>query len=316
MFTMIYIEEEIREHPTVARIREQFKSASSVFISRYTEIFNRSSQHFRLQKEHPALILAKKHQGFIHETPPTYGIGRNHNYYFSHVLNCPFDCKYCFLQAMYRSAHYVYFVNHEDFQTAVAKTISPHPDNSVTIFTGYDGDSLALESITHFIKSYYSFFSKHPHVTFELRTKSSNIHSLLELPPLNNVVIAYSLNPSIVAKEVEIKAPSTAKRLECIGKLQQRGWNIGLRFDPIISFKNATSHYLSLFQDSFSIINHSRLHSVTLGHYRLPPDFKKKMESLLPHEPLIHSNQEKTELLTFCKDAILKHVPQEQLFLC
>ena len=34
----------------------------------------------------------------VHPVPATYGIGGDENYYFSHMLNCLYDCRYCFLQ--------------------------------------------------------------------------------------------------------------------------------------------------------------------------------------------------------------------------
>ena len=44
------------------------------------------------------------------KTPDNFTIGFKKNYYFSHMLNCIYDCKYCFLQGMYNSANYVLFI--------------------------------------------------------------------------------------------------------------------------------------------------------------------------------------------------------------
>ena len=49
------------------------------------------------------------------EVPDNYGIGAKYNYYFSHKLNCVYDCRYWFLQGLFQSAHYVLFINYEDF---------------------------------------------------------------------------------------------------------------------------------------------------------------------------------------------------------
>ena len=83
-------------------------------INRYTEVFNKKNQNFVLQKTNPAIILAKKHNNFLLETPKKYSIGRKNNYYFSYMYNCLFDCRY-FLQGMYNSSNFVIFVNYEDF---------------------------------------------------------------------------------------------------------------------------------------------------------------------------------------------------------
>ena len=90
--------------------------------------------------------LARKLDHFVLEIPSGYGIGGRRNYYFSHMLNCVYDCRYCFLQGMFLSAHYLLFVNYEDFQHAIKETTAADPDDSY-YFSGYDCDSLAFEPV-------------------------------------------------------------------------------------------------------------------------------------------------------------------------
>jgi hypothetical protein len=101
MFETIYIEEGAKDLPLTQEILERFSNATKIPCHRYTEIFNRKAQNFRLQKLKPTLILANKFDKLILPTPEGYGIGARHNYYFSHMLNCIYDCRYCFLQGMY-----------------------------------------------------------------------------------------------------------------------------------------------------------------------------------------------------------------------
>ncbi len=106
-----------------------------------------------MQKRRPSLILAKKHGRLVHPTPAGYGIGTARDFYFSHMLNCLYDCRYCFLQGMYRSASFVVFVNYEDFFEAALETAGEAPGEDVCFFSGYDCDSLAFEGVTRFIAS-------------------------------------------------------------------------------------------------------------------------------------------------------------------
>ena len=115
MFELIYVEDAVRDHPRTQSILSRYPRSRVIPCSRYGEVFNRNAQDFRLQKQRPALILAEKHGETVLETPRGYGIGTDKNYYFSHLLNCVYDCRYCFLQGMYRSAHLVLFVNYELF---------------------------------------------------------------------------------------------------------------------------------------------------------------------------------------------------------
>ena len=124
MIDTIYVEEEIENHPRAKEVLKRFSRARRIPCGRFGEIFNRKAQNFRLQKLRPALILAKKFGRFVLDAPQSYGIGGEQNFYFSHMLNCIYDCRYCFLQGMYRSAHYVFFVNYEDFQAAIEEEIN------------------------------------------------------------------------------------------------------------------------------------------------------------------------------------------------
>ena len=69
MVSVVYIEEAIRDHPRVERIRGRLGRADTVWCDQYTEVFNPKAQNFRLQKRSPALILAKKTQGLLCRHP-------------------------------------------------------------------------------------------------------------------------------------------------------------------------------------------------------------------------------------------------------
>ncbi len=129
MHQVIYIEEAVADHPRTKSICARFPKATKVYCKHYGEIFNRKAQNFRLQKKQPALILAHKHKNHVLDAPDGYGIGGRRNYYFSHMLNCVYDCRYCFLQGMYRSANYVIFVNYERCGFSPAMTVTASPMN-------------------------------------------------------------------------------------------------------------------------------------------------------------------------------------------
>ena len=150
MIHTIYFEQDIADHPRSRDIFQRFPTANQVVCDRFGEVFNRKAQNFRLQKQRPALILARKFKNFVLEAPQGYGIGGQRNFYFSHMLNCIYDCRYCFLQGMYRSANYVLFVNFEDFDQAIMEKVAAFPNKELYFFSGYDCDSLALEPVTCF----------------------------------------------------------------------------------------------------------------------------------------------------------------------
>jgi len=328
MISTIYIEDEVAAHPRTLEILKRYPEASKIPCERYGEIFNRKSQNFRLQKKQPALILAKKHKGTVLPTPKQYGIGAEHNYYFSHMLNCLYDCRYCFLQGMFQSAHYVLFINYEDFIEDMLSSLTQHHDEVVHFFSGYDCDSLALDPVTNFTEAFLPFFEKNSNALLELRTKSTQIRSLLKRESIKNCVIAFSFTPDKIASTLEHKAPNVEKRLNAIIDLQEAGWQIGLRFDPLIYTQEYAHEYTELFNAIFSKTNPELIHSVSLGGFRLPKSYFRKVEKLYPDEKLFSSPLEeegnnigypvaiREDMLGFCKDIILEHVPTEKFFPC
>jgi len=328
MINTIYIEENILKHPRTIEICERFPQARQIICERYGEVFNPKAQNFRLQKQNPALILAEKHRGFALPSPAAYSIGAEKNYYFSHMLNCLYDCRYCFLQGMFQSANYVLFVNFEDYQQDIRQICNASPDEDIHFFSGYDCDSLALEPVTGFAEHFLPFFADIPNAWLELRTKSTQIRSLLNRQADPRCIVAFSLSPDEIARKVEDKAPSLERRLDAMCKLQEQGWQLGLRFDPLIYQSGYQEQYKKLFEQVFSRIKIESIHSVSLGVFRLPEKYFKKIHKLYPEEKLFASpleNNQKMisykselehEMMRYCSNQLLKFIPQSKFFPC
>ena len=328
MFGYIYVEDSVADHPLTREILKRNKGSTVIPCSRYTEIFNRKSQNFRLQKQRPALILAQKHGNFLLPAPDDYGIGTNRNFYFSHMLNCIYDCRYCFLQGMYRSAHYVLFVNYGDFENAINGIIDDNPGEILHFFSGYDCDSLAFEPVTGFVGHFLPVFKDKPGALFEIRTKSTQTRTLMSVPPQENVVVACSFNPDEIAAALEHRTPPPRKRLQSMRRLQEHGWRLGLRFDPLIYTQDYQVQYSQLFRTIFNELDVSSLHSVSLGSFRLPKTFFRTMQRLYPEEKLFASPLEEVsgsvtygkklhdDMLSYCRDELLRYIPPEIFFPC
>ena len=328
MIDTIYLENSVASYDRVKSITGRFPEAVRVPCERYQEVFNPKAQNFRLQKKRPALILAKKIGTAILPTPESYGIGGQHNYYFSHMLNCIYDCRYCFLQGMYRSGHYVVFVNYEHFFSGMSEKLKIHRGEDVWFFSGYDCDSLALEPVTGFVRELLGWLRQHSHAQVELRTKSTQIRALFETTPLPNVVIAYSLTPDQTAATLEHKAPSVEKRLAALAELAQRGWKIGLRFDPVLYELRYQELYQRLFEDVFDRIPEDSIHSITLGPFRMPKPYFRNVTRLYPDEALFagpfesrdkmvsYSTDYEQQMMSFCYEQLLSHTAANKIYTC
>lgn len=324
----IYIEEAIKDHPRVLKILKRLHSTSKIiYCHHYGEIFNSKSQNFRIQKQKPALILAKKQNRFVLPTPEGFGIGGQQNYYFSHMLNCLYDCRYCFLQGMYSSANYVLFVNYEDFMTEIFD-ISNSCKEPAYFFSGYDCDSIAFEPITEFLLEFIPFFRTLPNAILECRTKSANIKSLLTQQPIDNCVIAFSFTPQIISEQIEHKVPPVKKRIQSMQNLALQGWKIGLRFDPMIYADRYQQYYEDLIENIFKHLPKESIHSVSIGPLRFPAKMYQRLVQLYPNEKILahplykrdnyfsYRENIESEMKSFLIEKLKSYINETLLFEC
>lgn len=287
MIETIYVEESVRREPRARAVLQRFPSATVVGCDRYGEVFNPGAQSFRLQKRRPSLILARKEGKLVLDAPPGFGIGDERNFYFSHMLNCLYDCRYCFLQGMFRSAHYVLFVNFEDFKDAIDATIEAADGERCAFFSGYDCDSLAMESLSGFAADFVPFFSARPSALLELRTKSVATRALRQQPPAPNIVVAFSLTPAPAAEAAEHGAPAVAARIGAMRELADAGWLLGIRLDPLLWYEGWEQGYAELIELLAASIPARSLHSVSIGPLRFPRMMFHRIAAMYPTEPLL-----------------------------
>ena len=286
MIDTIYYEKHLKHHERASTILSRFPDVRCIEIDRFGEVFNKRNQNFRLQKQNPALILAEKFDNFVLTAPSGFGIGGKKNFYFSHMYNCIYDCRYCFLQGMYSSANYVLFVNYEDFDRKIEAVIQESGEETTTFFSGYDCDSLAFEKISGFVKNTLPIFLGLEDVDLELRTKSVQLEPLLSLEPQQNCIVAFSLMPEELAKCLDNKAPSVSRRIAALSRLAERGWPIGLRFDPLIYSYDWKERYKGLIRSLLEVLPDESIHSISYGPLRFPKKMYNEIFKLYPDEGL------------------------------
>lgn len=328
MFQTLYIEEAVADHPRTQAIQARFNDRRIITCRHYGELFNPRSQNFRLQKQQPALILAEKKGHHVLPAPDGYGIGARHNYYFSHMLNCVYDCRYCFLQGMYPSAHTVLFVNYKDFINEIKTIAAQHAPEPVHFFSGYDGDSLALEPLSSFAETFIDQLRDIPNAWLELRTKSTQVRRLLDTTPWKQAIAAFSFTPDAISCATEHGAPRLEQRIQAAGKLQQLGWPVGLRLDPLIDCDDFADLYEELLRQLFQQLDATQIHSISYGSFRMPEGFFNRMVRLYPEEklfagPLVNQHgmisfgqSRESVMHTQLESLLLEYVDRSVLFPC
>ena len=173
----IYVEDRVMADPMyrkrAEKILSHFREASVIRIDHYKDVFNRHKQNYMKQHESQALILAVKQGNLVYSGAEVcQSMGNEHFYYTSCMMNCLFDCEYCYLKGMYPSGNMVIFLNLEDIFAEVEALLREHP---VYLCVSYDTDLMAVEALTGYVGEWIRFTNEHKDLIIEVRTKAGNI---------------------------------------------------------------------------------------------------------------------------------------------
>jgi len=277
-FSHIYVEERALSFPETTMVIKKFGSAVIVPIRHYKDVFNRPRQDRRAQKTSPNLILALRQNNFLYPGSCLSDASGNNNFYYnSLVLNCLYDCDYCYLQGLYPSANMVLFINNNDYFTAVLKTLQTN--SPLFLCISYETDLLALERIFPYCRKWIEFTSAHPDLTIELRTKSADYEAIANLKPPPNVLLAWTLSPAEIIARYEHRTPALPARLKAVRRALAAGWQVRLSFDPLLLVPQWEVLYRDFIHDVFKNVAPSRIKDVTLGVFRMNSRFLKKIHS-------------------------------------
>lgn len=324
-FSHIYIEKEALNHPNTKKILSRMKNSKIIEIDHYKDIFSRSHQNFYVQKQSPSLILAYKKNNLIYNGARFCDdFGNDYFYYTSSIMNCIYNCEYCYLQGMYSSANIVIFVNIEDIFTEVTNLLKKHP---VYLCISYDTDLLAFENILGYASQWIEFASLNPDLKIELRTKSANFNLIRNISPSKNVILAWTLSPQKIIQRHENRTPCLKDRLNSIKQAMDNGWNIRLCFDPILYSPDWKTLYTELINTVFSTIQCDKILDISIGVFRVSSDYlkimrKQRFDSVILNYPFALENKaysyEKTlseEMISYVKSIISRYVSPHKIYI-
>ena len=275
MFSKVFVEKDITSHPRTLSILSKLSKPNVTYIDKVEDVFGRVYKPYLQKRSELNLFIGEKKGQLIKPAPAAYGLSGSPHYYFIHAYNCVYECQYCYLQGYFNSPDIVLFVNHEDICREITELCqSKHAsEKEVWFHAGEFSDSLALSGLTEEWPLYWDTFASLPNAFLELRTKSHNIRSIVDLNPLPNVVVSFSLAPEPATKEFDLKTPPLAARLKAIKKLSDKGHTIGLHLDPVVYDDKYLEKYEQLIDQIMSVTSDSRIKYVSLGVVR----FTKKV---------------------------------------
>ncbi len=305
-FSHIYLEKNARNYTLTKILLERYPKATLIMIDSYKEVFARPKQNFQMQKQSKKIIIAEKKDDFIYTgSTNAQNFGNVNFYYNSLILNCLYNCEYCYLQGMFPSANIVYFVNTDKFFEAALETTKSRRDKSKPLYLAisYDTDLLAFENILPYCAQWIEFVSKEKDFTIEIRTKSANYSAIEKLTPNENVILAWSLSPETVVKNFEHATPSLKQRLASAKKAISDGWSVRICIDPILKIENWKNHYTECIEQIFETLPADKIRDVSIGVFRMNSEYYKKIKKQRPSSPIIHYNYEReSKNYTYGKD--------------
>lgn len=276
-FSHIYVEEAAYNEPLTAEILSRFKDASIIPIRSYTDMFNRPQQEWQAQKKSQKLILAVKNEGLLYPgTTIAPDFGFKNFFYNTPLLNCVYDCSYCYLQGLYQSANLVLFVNESDFFTSVTDALKTL--ESMYLCISYETDLLGFESLFGLNKRWIDFARSTPGLLIESRTKSANFNALAGIPPHDSFIIAWTLSPEPIRSAFEQHTPSLQKRIDALNKAIAAGWQVRICLDPLLITDNWQKIYSDFLQQLAVEIPLAHIRDFTIGVFRMNQQFLKQIK--------------------------------------
>lgn len=323
-FSHIYVEPGAENYSVGKQVLEHFSKSIQVPISHYKDVFCRNHQAVAVQKKSPALILAVKQEPMVYPGAKVcQDFGNAHFYYATSMMNCYYDCEYCYLQGMYPSGHLVVFVNPEVTFQEVDRLLEKHP---VYLCISYDTDLLAAERFTGLLHKWAGFARTRENLTLEVRTKSADIAVMQDVLPLKNMIFAWTLSPEEVVRQYEHGTPSVTKRLEAARKAVDAGWNIRLCFDPMLYVPEFEQAYGALFTQVKNSFASSDIAGVSLGVFRISKTYLKPMRkqrlSCVTAFPFTltdgvydYGNEMNEKLLSFALKQLEGYIERDKIFI-
>ncbi|RLJ09521.1 MAG: hypothetical protein DRP15_03485, partial [Candidatus Aenigmatarchaeota archaeon] len=245
----IFVEEKVKKSYLENRFHKLFPEIEIIYVERIAPLrkeLNLSVADFKK----PYVFIVKENWDFIKPCPCTKGHLGCGYWILNLGFGCPFDCSYCYLQQYQNFPGIILPANLEDF-FAKSEAFLNKIGRPIRVGTGEFCDSLALDHITEYSKQLVPFFAKKK-VFFELKTKSSNIQNLLEIPAAENIIISWSLNPQEIIDTEELNTASLKQRLSAAKKVQDKGYSLAFHFDPVIYTKKWENLYQKVIDKLYS----------------------------------------------------------------
>ncbi|MDH5478569.1 MAG: hypothetical protein OEY50_09575 [Nitrospinota bacterium] len=274
------------------------------------------------------LVLAKNRGRFIRKCPGTMGLVCCNYWVIDLAEGCAIDCSYCVLQGYLTDRRIRLAVNFDDLEQELDAELAA-TEGPIRLGTGELSDSLMFDHQLGLSSMLLAMVRQRPRVVLELKTKTDNIDSILNNEPMENIVIAWSLNAPAIADGEEKGAVSIGKRIDAASRAVSAGWKVAFHFDPLVVHTGWEAGYRQTAAMLADKVDPARVEWISLGALRFHPSMKNvirrrfgpdgilKGEFLLcPDNKLRYAKPIRRKLFDTVKGMLHEALPGAPLYLC
>ena len=272
----IFITEDIKNYKKGKEILEKIKNYSVIESeAEFVKMIKGKKLTYKEEKQY--MFFGVKKGKFLKEYHLDEKFkGIKEEYYLSYENNCPFNCLYCYLREYYGHGAFIFYVNIEE----MFAELDGFKKKGAMISCGIVNDSLVMDSVTGITKDLIGYFKNRKELLLEIRSKSKNIGNILETGGSENIITSFTFSPQEVISRYEIGTALLEERVEAALKLQQAGFKIGLRIDPMINVENCNEKYSEMVDLIFSKLDKSKIANIGIGSLR----YRKGLKQLVTRE--------------------------------
>ncbi len=307
-FKEIYIDRAVLDTPLAKRVQKQVPADAVRIVSgREEALLGATGKTGAKPGFKHRLFVTREKARMIKPCPGTPGMRCCNLFVLNHIIGCPYDCTYCFLQAYQNTPFITLYANLEKLEEEIAALRARNPGRLIRVCTGELADSLALDSLADAAAWLVERFAGMDNVLLELKTKSARIGHLLDLDHRGRTALSWSLNSEAVAAREELGAPLPRARLAAAAKAVKAGYPVAFHFDPIIRYPGWREGYAEVVDGLFRVVPPESVRWISLGGFRFTPEMKSLIMSRFARTRLFYE-----ELLP-CPDGKMRYFSKHRI---
>lgn len=192
----------------------------------------------------------------------------------AHSNGCIARCAYCYLGNYYKK-EVVIFNNYD----LLENELSYFSNDNNYFNAGENADSLFLENHSHLAKFLIPYFSQTNNF-LELRTKSSNVDSLLNINHNKKTIVSFSFSNFSLNNKIENNTASLQARILAAKKCSEAGYLVGLCFEPLFLSVNYKKEIKEIFDLIFIYLKPVNIHMLSFSLFRFTEQMQNLSEKL------------------------------------